>query len=1384
MTFKELRDQEEKERQKLFKQLEINTNSQTTPYVRSEEQKPLVNKFTPAKEKKPSLKQGLIDTGKLYTNIGGTALNAVKQAPGKIKNIVTNPKESLIGAATGFKNMAENINQTFEEKIALRAKDLVDKRNYDQLLAESRQLRSNREQGIVKPTGNGRMPITPPIQLEKSGLEKTTTYQKGIKGELDKNKQQAFESSQTLGKIGGAALITAATGNPLAGKIAFGASTQQEYQEQALAEGKNETQAIVYSIPMTIAETFLEGKLGVGFKFGKKQLIKAAAEEGLEEFAIPYVEEAVRAIEFGEKIDLKGTTEEAIKAAVDGATMGLLLQGAQNAVPTAVNIQNKLKNNQKVSKVEIETAIKDTQAVLGEDILKQTVEQAVNGVNNEINKGTTNETKQVDQIPTQEQTHLKTPLKEEIQPSKQVQQEIITQPKTRKLDLTKEQTLLPTESKGAEVSNFQKNVQNAPIVSNEFKDLVTELKYDPVSNKETMDLAKKRLDENLDNEVVRLFSMPSKEASATDVAELLQLQYQYQQDGNKESFRNTINKLREIGTEAGRSVQAFAMLRIMTPEGMVYYAQKDLQDVFDTIKENKSKQWLDKNQEKFNLTNEDMDFIKSNMQKVVESTSEREQKILLAQIQKLVNDKIPADVGKQIKGFRRISMLFNAKTQIRNIVGNTIIAPLNIASDIIGFGIEKGLSKKTGMKTIAPIQGKEYARGFKKGASEVIQDYKLGIDTNQTDIERFEIGKGKTFSEKTPVGKLLNKVDRLNSTMLKLGDNPFFEAEFNNSLKNQMKLNKVNEPTADMIDIATQTAMERTWQDNNNYTKAVIEIRNAMNKLNFKGFGLGDVIIPFAKTPANITKAMVDYSPVGLVKSLTLDARKFKNKFETNTLTPLDQRKFVNNIAKGISGSLLYMLAFGMKDLLSGGADDDKDIRDFMKNTMGVQPYSIKIGDKTYTYDWLQPVATPFAIIADMNKNKGKDPLGTILSGMGTAGDRLIEQSFMRGISDLFGNISKGDFEGIFSGLVEDLPASFIPTLSKQLTDVIDKNVRMSYGNTILETIKGSTTDKIPGQSTTLPKRYDILGQEVLKYGGDNNIFNSFISPARVSSEKNTEVGKEILNVYRATEDKTIFPRVAPSSVKDGQETVKLDNKQKSEFQKISGTTFSDEVNKLLKSNDYKNMSAIGKAEVLTDLVSYSQAVAKKEVLGIEMSDVYNGVNGFKEVGGNASDFYLTNNTLQTYADEEKTIRKTKTIDTILNTDYSDEQKSYLYGRTYSSPKALSAFDKTGIEFDLFLQLQKKTAGLEAIDDPKSNIEGKVISGSKKEQYIKELQSLPTTRTKKLVLLAFDYGLDKNQKTEVFNYINGLKLSANEKKGILEQMSSFTFYENGKLKGW
>ena len=884
-------------------------------------------------------------------------------------------------------------------------------------------------------------------------------------------------------------------------------------------------------------------------------------------------------------------------------------------------------------------------------------------------------------------------------------------------------------------SHFATNIENkVNMITDEQKKMILSKKdvlfYDKVTNKESLDKAFNRLNENGSSETSRWFNTKVKDMDATDVAEGWILLKQYADNGDYGSMVEAAKKMREIGTTAGQTVQAFNIMERMTPEGMVKYAQSELSEAYDRMVKNKTKEWINKNREKFDLKPDEVKFIMDTMKEVQNMEDGYDKRVKLAQIQKLMTDKLPPEKGAKIKSWMRISMLFNPKTQVRNVAGNALIMPINSFGDLFSSYADKLISRKTGVRTTGTTNIKAMLKGLKRGAYEATNDYKQGINTKNMDGNRFEISDGKSFSEKNLIGRTLNRTESLLNYVMDVGDRVFSEAAFENSLQNQMILNNTTEITQEMIDIAHQEALSRTWNDNNNYTKFVLDVRRGLNKINVNGYGLGDVLIPFAKTPANLTKAIVDYSPAGLVSTIKKGIN-LKRSFTNGQYTATMQHDFVQSLGKATAGTMLYILGIALANagITSGKSDDDKDTANFLKNTLGVSSYSIKIGGKSFTYDWAQPLAAPLSITANVVNSKNNESqalLEAIIGSLDTAGSILLEQSFLQSINDVL-----SDNDNVASGIINEvleLPARAIPTFSKQIADLIDGTQRTSfeYGKPI-QSAFNNVKAKIPFVSKTLSPSVDTLGREIKKYGGKNNIFNVFLNPANVNTENISESAKEIYRLYKKTGDTNIMPRVAPYYINKNGNKIIMTSKEKAEYQKISGKIVEDNIKELLENSDYKKLNDTEKAEIINKIVNYSYNKARKDVLEIEMSDEYNKINSYIDDGGGAANYYLNKKEI----------------------DYS-----------YTNPSKYKAIVQVS-SYSNYLSYKKQ------IDEIKENYTN---SSQRKNAVIQYVNSLRLTVPQKAMLIKMNYSSYSNYDNQIINYINQQKISFTDKKEILEEL--------------
>lgn len=771
-------------------------------------------------------------------------------------------------------------------------------------------------------------------------------------------------------------------------------------------------------------------------------------------------------------------------------------------------------------------------------------------------------------------------------------------------------------------------------------------------------------------------------ATKYDLALAQRLMAEASQAGNSQVANQIGVQMATELTRSGQLLQANRMLKRLSPEGMVTFAETQINQLKGELADKGIDQKII---DKIGLTDEDITFIYDTMQAVEGMPDGREKTVALAQVKARIENKIPSSAGNKLKTLARMSMLFNPKTQVRNVLGNAIISPISNASDVIGTAIDKAVSQKTGTRTTSLPQPSAL-KGMKQGIGEAVEDYRLGINTRDIEGNRFEIGQGRAFNNDTKIGKVLNGIDRTTNFMLDAGDRGFYETWFNNSLEQQMKANKVDVPTEEMIKIAKNEALKRTWQDTNNYTETVSKFRNALNNLNIKGYGLGDMTLPFIKTPANLTKALVDYSPVGVVKTLKVDADNLKVAMKTGKDVAQKQRTFVDNLSKGITGTLLMVLysALADKGILKGEGSEDKDLAGFEKNILGIQPYSAVIGDKSYSYEWAQPVGGSMAMVTDFKKafNEADTDKGelsayanAIKEGVSASGKVLFNQSFATGISNLFGE------DDIINGLMEvalNEPSKFSPQLMGQVAQLGDGTARSTYvyGDP-MATAGNKVKAKIPGERNELPPVVDVMGNEVKS---NNSVFDVFFNPANYYSDVSDDAANEVYNIYKATGDKTVIPPTAPYYVMYKNNKTVLTPEQKAEYQKSTGNIISTSVNSLIKDSDYMGLSDTAKAELLNDIYGYANATAKDNfVKGYELKAAEKKIKTAEQNGIEPFEYLLFK---QAFGNIDPT-------DTMTGSGENKAKRELLYDNDTLSADQKTLLDSMLISDSMYIQQEK-----------------------------------------------------------------------------------------------
>jgi predicted transcriptional regulator len=803
------------------------------------------------------------------------------------------------------------------------------------------------------------------------------------------------------------------------------------------------------------------------------------------------------------------------------------------------------------------------------------------------------------------------------------------------VDLTKDRVVTRvTEKKRNQAekkdkeSRFAENLDKSKWFDKEFKDEARNdnfiQTYAGITNKETLQQAVAELDEGGQERVSKWIRTPAEQATLIDEAIGFILLERAKLNGDLDAQLTIAQKLREYATSGGRKVQLFSIMGRLTPEGMMLYAQTELDQALKAMQERRTKRWLDEHEGKFKLTEADKEYITRRVRQA--STlpeGSRAKDILLAEISTRIQNKLPVKSGQSLKALQRISMLLNVKTNIRNVASNALSMGQFQLADLFGTGIDALATKYVQSKgfdaqrTTGFGNTKENIKAFGRGAYNSYDDFRRRINTRGIEQNRYEIGEGLSFDTNTKnkllntVAQRFNELDRLTSFLLDFGDRPFYEMWFTNSLNAQMRLNRVDTPTVEMIEIATEEALQRTWQDSNKLTKAANSAKDFLNKFNFNmvmpfaaDYGLGDVFIKFTKTPANLAKAIFDFSPVGLTRSIIFDAKEFNESLKKGKYDIKKQKKFVNNLSKGIAGTIIQLAISALASAgilsLTGKNDDDDDVRAFENYVKGMPQYSIKIGDTYITYDWAQPLGAYLATVADYMQEKEANPnnsdFETLLTALSSGGNVLMQQSFLYSLQNLFSSFkgSEGVFTNVIASLFDD-PSVYIPQILSQIAELTDDKRRVTYSEDGFERMINKIKVKIPGLRQTLEAERNVLGEEA--ENPRNDVFNAFFNPGNVYSKVDNEVVDEVYALYKATgEKKAILPK-ADSSVSANGVNYRYSIEEKANVQKVMGQTAVSIIDEAMNLKDYENLTDQQKVEFLTKVYSYSKAKAKSDIV-------------------------------------------------------------------------------------------------------------------------------------------------------------------------------------------
>lgn len=582
-----------------------------------------------------------------------------------------------------------------------------------------------------------------------------------------------------------------------------------------------------------------------------------------------------------------------------------------------------------------------------------------------------------------------------------------------------------------------------------------------------------------------------------------------------------------------------------------------------------------------------------------------------------IADQIPSTFMEKANFWRYTSMLTNPTTHIRNIMGNAIQFGARKIKDGIGTAIERAVIKDPSQRTKAVNVDKDL-KAFAKGQYETDQSAAMGSgkysDATAAGIEREIQSKRKMFKGEDVLSRAVQGIGDLNSRALDYEDVIFNRAAYVDSFAQALQAKGVTAAEANAgtrtadVEAARAYAIEEAQKATYRNTTALSEALSkrgrydASDNIVERGISfVTDALLPFRKTPANILTTGLDYSPVGIVKSVKealWDVRR-------GNCTAADA---VDSLASGLTGTGIfalgaYLAAEGLLHIRAG--DDDKE--EAFEKSMGGQDYAIQIGDKSYTLDWALPAAMPLFAGAATEKSyeKGGGTFVSLVDAIKNIGSVIWETSMLSSLNDLISYWSYADDPGAYliSKAASSYAGQYIPTIGSKVASVFDDTVRKSYvekgsgqvASDVNYFLQGAAK-KVPGVRNQLQPMVDMWGNEVSNGSAPERVFQSFLSPGFLKAQDNSPATQEIRRLAKAIGDSTVYPAAAEKSYTVKGETRILTGEEYTRYAKAMGQTRKKLVEAAVKLPAYKSMSNSEKSDYIQNVYKYARETARQQV--------------------------------------------------------------------------------------------------------------------------------------------------------------------------------------------
>ena len=578
-------------------------------------------------------------------------------------------------------------------------------------------------------------------------------------------------------------------------------------------------------------------------------------------------------------------------------------------------------------------------------------------------------------------------------------------------------------------------------------------------------------------------------------------------------------------------------------------------------------------------------------------------------ITQYIGQNSPLTVSDALRNWRYFAMLANPVTHMRNLLGNTAMLGGRVVKDAIAAGMENAAVRMGLMgadeRTHAVVLGQDAdTRAFVRqlwedNANAVQSGGHDGFQQTLDDARR-----------KSPI-RAIDAAMRFNTNGVEDSNNPFLryvglekedllflQTTFTAAAAQYIQAqgidvrNVTRQQRGEIVNYATQQAQEATYRD-------ASKLADALNQFAKSGWGAQlfiDAVVPFKKTPVNIFKRGIEYSPAGLARGL-IDIGRNAVARSKGRQPSVRASVVVDELAKGLTGSMLALLGFflsraGILKVKAG--DDDKDSA--FERDIGRQDYSLEIGDVSVKIESLAPLTFPLFMGAQLQRLTSTEHDGPSLSDLAesaaTLADPLMDMSFMSSLNDVLSTYNENKLGGVAVNAAQSYLGQYLPTIGAKLNQTINTQRRTSKASqaspvgTSMDYWLRSMASKIPGVNQAVLEPYVTTTGEYDEKSGFGDyalaIINNFVSPVNVQIVDTSPVNEELSRLVTATGSTDFVPQNPKKYLTIKSERYNMTAKEYTQYSKEHNETVYAVLTQVIQSDAYARMTDEQRAEMLS----------------------------------------------------------------------------------------------------------------------------------------------------------------------------------------------------------